>query len=70
MARQTKPTDEANAAGTTTDVVAAATDAIDINPHSDLPTVPDISTEISEADRPLPFGVYRGTPKPTPKTDA
>tara|TARA_R110000868_G_scaffold148188_4_gene369918 strand:- start:2924 stop:3097 length:174 start_codon:yes stop_codon:yes gene_type:complete len=43
--------------------------AIEINPHSDLPAVPDISPEISEPakvseditdpERPLPFGVYR-----------
>lgn len=43
---------------------------VDLNPHSDLPPAGLISTEITvarvsdaePAARPLPFGVYLGTP--------
>lgn len=48
---------------------------VDLNPHSDLPAGGVISTEISPAavapekaaePKPLPFGVYLGTPAPAP----
>lgn len=54
---------------TVTDVVRET--VTETNPHSDLPAVPDISAEIPAVEvppeeRPLPFGVYRGTPAPSP----
>lgn len=50
-----------------------STPEVDLNPHSDLPAGGVISTEISPAvvapeqaaePKPLPFGVYMGTPAP------
>ena len=40
----------------------ASTPEVSVNPHSDLPAGGDISTEIPPAERPLPFGVFRGQP--------
>lgn len=66
MPEQIIPTDESAAAVETATAKVAET-AIDANPHSDLPAAADISAEIPAvetppAERPLPFGVYRGTP--------
>lgn len=53
--------------------VPASPPEVDLNPHSDLPAGGVISTEISPAaaapetpaePKPLPFGVYMGTPAP------
>ena len=43
----------------------ASTPEVSVNPHSDLPASGNISTEIQApepAERPLPFGVFRGQP--------
>ena len=73
MPEQTIPTDESavavesTAAGVAETATAeVAETAIDANPHSDLPAAGDISAEIPAVElpaeeRPLPFGVYRGT---------